>query len=45
MLDKADPFAFCAELPPADRVARLARCDYEWHDADWMRAARASATR
>lgn len=33
--DKADPLAFCAELPPgtASRVCDLA---YAWGDADWM---------
>ncbi|MGQ0653674.1 MAG: 1,4-alpha-glucan branching protein GlgB [Betaproteobacteria bacterium] len=36
-IDKADPYAFRAELPPrtGSVVADLA---YEWHDADWMKA-------
>ena len=35
-LDKADPFAFAAELPPrtASRVWDLS--GYTWGDADWM---------
>ncbi|MDH6594973.1 1,4-alpha-glucan branching enzyme [Variovorax sp. TBS-050B] len=41
VVDKADPFAFCAELPPAtgSRICDLA---YRWNDAEWMatRAAR-----
>ena len=37
--EKADPFAFCAELPPAtgSRVCSLA---YDWSDAGWMRERR-----
>jgi 1,4-alpha-glucan branching enzyme len=39
--DKADPFAVCAELPPAT-ASRLWSLDHDWHDAEWMatRAAR-----
>ncbi|HSW27097.1 MAG TPA: hypothetical protein VLJ62_30355, partial [Burkholderiaceae bacterium] len=33
-LDKADPFAFFAELPPLT-ASRAWRLDHEWHDADW----------
>jgi len=33
--DKADPFAFQAEEPPAT-ASRVCRLDYDWHDADWM---------
>ena len=33
--DKADPFAFFAELPPLT-ASRAWRLDHEWHDADWM---------
>ena len=34
--DRADPYAFAAEVPPrtASKVADLSR--YGWHDADWM---------
>jgi 1,4-alpha-glucan branching enzyme len=35
--DKADPFAFHAEVPPA-QASRAWRLDYEWNDAQWMRA-------
>ncbi len=40
-VDKADPFAFCSELPPrtASRVWDLA---YEWGDAEWMATRRAA---
>ena len=38
--DKADPFAFYAEMPPA-RASRAWSLDYEWNDAAWM-SARAS---
>jgi 1,4-alpha-glucan branching enzyme len=35
-LEKADPFAFHAEIPP--RTASVVwDLDYEWGDADWMR--------
>lgn len=41
VVDKADPFALYAELPPATG-SRVWMLDYEWHDAEWMstRAAR-----
>ena len=41
ILEKADPVAFCAELPPAT-ASRVWRLDYEWRDGAWMqsRAAR-----
>jgi 1,4-alpha-glucan branching enzyme len=34
--DKADPFAFQTEAPPATG-SRVCRLEHEWHDADWMR--------
>ena len=34
-LEKADPFAFSAELPPATG-SRTCTLDYEWGDAQWM---------
>jgi 1,4-alpha-glucan branching enzyme len=34
-LDKADPFAFFAELAPLT-ASRAWALDYEWHDAEWM---------
>ena len=36
VLDKADPFAFCAEAPPPPRRA-LWTLDYDWGDGEWMR--------
>jgi len=33
--DKADPFAFHTERPPA-RASIAWNLDYEWHDAQWM---------
>ncbi len=41
VVDKADPFAFCAELPPAT-ASRICDLSYDWNDAEWMatRAAR-----
>jgi len=33
--EKADPFAFYAEEPPAT-ASRVWQLDYEWHDAEWM---------
>jgi len=41
VLEKADPFAFSAELPPAT-ASRAWRLDHEWGDDEWMakRAAR-----
>jgi 1,4-alpha-glucan branching enzyme len=35
-VDKADPFAFSAELPPGT-ASRVTPLDYEWHDSQWMR--------
>jgi 1,4-alpha-glucan branching enzyme len=35
--DKADPFAFSAELPPST-ASRVWTLDYEWGDAAWMAA-------
>ncbi|MGE5336434.1 MAG: 1,4-alpha-glucan branching protein GlgB [Gemmatimonadota bacterium] len=35
ILDKADPFAFFAEVPP-QTASRAWQLDYEWRDADWM---------
>ncbi|MBL8796740.1 MAG: 1,4-alpha-glucan branching protein GlgB, partial [Planctomycetia bacterium] len=34
-VDKADPFAFRAEVPPKTGSI-VCDLDYEWHDADWM---------
>ncbi|HXZ49960.1 MAG TPA: 1,4-alpha-glucan branching protein GlgB [Usitatibacter sp.] len=34
--DRADPFAFHAEVPPAS-ASRAWALDYEWGDAEWMR--------
>jgi len=36
-VDKADPFAFYCEAPPAT-ASRAWRLDYDWHDNDWMRS-------
>jgi 1,4-alpha-glucan branching enzyme len=36
VLEKADPFAICAELPPAT-ASRIWSLDYEWQDSDWMK--------
>lgn len=36
VVDKADPFGFFSELPPATG-SRVWTLDYEWTDADWMR--------
>jgi 1,4-alpha-glucan branching enzyme len=33
--DKADPFAFYTEVPPA-QASRVWRLDYEWQDSQWM---------
>ena len=33
--DRADPFAFAAEVAPAN-ASRAWRLDYEWNDAKWM---------
>src|SRR3990167_6334588 len=35
-LDKADPLAFYAEMPPAT-ASRVWSLAYDWQDADWMR--------
>jgi 1,4-alpha-glucan branching enzyme len=35
--DKADPFAFYAEMPPA-RASVVWDLEYDWWDADWMLA-------
>ncbi len=35
-VDKADPFAFYAEVPPA-QASRAWALDYEWGDAKWMK--------
>ncbi|MEJ2245967.1 MAG: 1,4-alpha-glucan branching protein GlgB [Acidobacteriota bacterium] len=35
-VDKADPFAFCAEMPP-ERASRIWTLDYDWNDQEWMR--------
>ena len=34
-VDKADPFAFSAELPPGT-ASRVWSLEYSWNDADWM---------
>jgi 1,4-alpha-glucan branching enzyme len=34
-VDKADPFAFCAEHPPAT-ASRICELSYEWNDGEWM---------
>jgi 1,4-alpha-glucan branching enzyme len=39
-VDKADPFAFATELPPAT-ASVTAALDYRWGDGDWMRERRA----
>ena len=39
-LDKADPFAFYAETPPAT-ASRIWTLEYDWHDDAWMAARRA----
>jgi len=35
VMDKADPFALCAEVPPLT-ASRAWTLDYDWGDADWM---------
>jgi 1,4-alpha-glucan branching enzyme len=40
VVDKADPLAFAAELPPAT-ASLTAVLDYTWGDADWMGIRRA----
>ncbi|MEO8310078.1 MAG: 1,4-alpha-glucan branching protein GlgB [Caldimonas sp.] len=37
MLEKADPLAFCAELPPAT-ASRAWTLEYDWGDGEWMAA-------
>jgi len=39
VVDKADPFAFYAEVAPAT-ASRAWRMDYEWGDGEWMRQRR-----
>ena len=34
-VDKADPFAFSAEVPP-ERASRILDPDYAWNDREWM---------
>jgi len=38
--DRADPFAFAAEIAPAS-ASRAWRLDYEWEDGEWMATRRA----
>jgi len=38
-MDKADPFAFTAETPPAT-ASVVCELDYKWNDAAWMRERR-----
>jgi 1,4-alpha-glucan branching enzyme len=40
VLDKADPFAVFAEVPPAT-ASRVWTLEYDWGDGDWMSARRA----
>ena len=35
---KADPYAFCCELPPKSASVVWDNARYEWHDAEWMKA-------
>jgi 1,4-alpha-glucan branching enzyme len=35
--DRADPYAFCCEVPPAS-ASKAWRLEYEWNDAEWMRS-------
>ena len=35
VVDKADPFAFCSEPPPAT-ASRICELSYEWQDGEWM---------
>jgi 1,4-alpha-glucan branching enzyme len=39
VLDKADPFAFFSEAPPAT-ASRAWALDYDWGDAEWMQTRR-----
>jgi len=38
-VNKADPFAFASEVPPAT-ASVVSSLDYTWNDADWMRGRR-----
>lgn len=38
-VQKADPFAFAAEMPPGT-ASRIAAIEYAWSDDDWMRRRR-----
>ena len=40
VVDKADPFAFCSECPPATG-SRVWGLEYDWGDGDWMASRRA----
>ncbi len=40
VMDKADPFALCAEAPPLT-ASRAWTLEYDWGDADWMATRRA----
>ncbi len=35
-VDKADPFAFSAQIPP-DKASVITRLDYRWEDSEWLR--------
>ncbi len=37
VVEKADPYAVCCELPPAT-ASRVWTLEYEWHDSAWMAA-------
>jgi 1,4-alpha-glucan branching enzyme len=38
-VDKADPFAFASEVPPA-KASVISALDHAWNDGDWMSARR-----
>ncbi|MDH5207146.1 MAG: 1,4-alpha-glucan branching protein GlgB [Burkholderiaceae bacterium] len=40
VMDKADPFALCAEVPPST-ASRAWTLEYDWGDAEWMGGRRA----
>ncbi len=40
LIDKADPFALCAEVPPLT-ASRAWTLEYDWGDAEWMATRRA----
>ena len=40
VMDKADPFALCSEVPPLT-ASRAWTLEYEWGDAEWMATRRA----